>query len=814
MRRLIRSARPFNARPLTASRFTARLSRLALAISLSCGAVAGHAAQHQLTRVDYDAAKNVNVIDLVMSIDWDFDSAPAGRDKDFIEGIIKQSSQSLFTLTEGRQMLGKVYVYKNSQFMDNTDIQYKLADGRANANLAGIGNCKACRILMFAGTNEPVADHGKTVAHEFGHYILGLYDEYREEGGKSTEAGSPQDGDTPRDTIMHNHLAFTNLSTADDYKDAATSKTAQFRVYGKSAWETLVSDPANDPNGGIGRTWFEPFKKLSAPTAASLSKPASGWEGAVQVVYMGSNNPTPGNALAAGGSGPISVIVIDTTVGKAQFDAQLNAAQQMVNSAGDNNRIAVFAHPYANAPVVPLTQLSQAATRNSIKNSIARIGQAVSSDDQINADRLFDWAEAALPALFPAGSKSAPVAGYYARIYNGTGQAVAVKDGQVIYYNGQALQTLGPLASFLPQARLDLSASLKKALASIQAVRSDADTPAVTLLTSESATVDADVASRFRDAKVQINPVVLVGPSAAGNRFTAGSSGQTSLYDLAQLTAGQFKEANKPADLAREAVKAANALEGDNYESVNDASADALKAGASSSTTTLIAGNGADGSAIDGEVIFQAFWSDVDDGKISYTLTAPNGDQITPATLPAGITYSSPPGEGLASYTVSPAYAKRAGSWQSTVSANADSEDAVFQEIAVKSNLFAGLDVFGGSPSDKRPLFAVVEVAGPLPVKGATVVADVLSASTGQIVKSAVPFKDDGQGSDSKANDGRYSASLADLPVGDYEIVARISGDGSAAFTTSGSLKKGTNKPDIAIPPFQRTAMDSFKKEL
>ena len=793
-----------------------KASRLALAVSLSCTMLSAQAAQHQLTKIDYDPVKNVNVIDLVMSIDWDFDTPPDGRDKSFIDGIIKQASQSMFTMTEGRQMLGKVYVYKNSQFMDNTDIQYQLKNGRANAHVAGINSGKSTRVLMFAGTNEPVADHGKTVAHEFGHYILGLYDEYREEGGTSTEPGSPQDGDTPRDSIMHNHLGFTNLSTASDYQSPATSKTAQFRSYNKSAWETLVADPATDPNGGVGRMWFEPFKKISAPTGASLSKPTTGWEDATKVVYMGSNSTvsTTGTATAVASNGPISVIVIDTTVGKAQFDAQINAALQMVNSAGDNNRIAVYAHPFSSTPAVPLTALSAANARDTAKASISKIAQELSSDDNLNADRLFDWAETVLPALFPAGPKSVALAGYYARLYS-TNQAVGLKDGQVVYYDGKTITPLGALSTFIPQARLDLSGTLQKALAAIKAVRTDADTPAVTLLTTESATVDTNLAASFREAKVQINPVVLVTPEKKANRFTASDPNKSSLYDLAKQTSGQFKEANKGADLARDAVKAANALEGDSYESVNDATADLIKVGDSSSTTTLIAGNGADGKAIDGEIMFQAFWADTDEGKISYTLTAPNGDKITPTTLPAGISYSAPKGEGVGTYTVSSTYAHRGGSWLSTVTAIDIPSDAVFQEIAVKSSLFAGLDVYGGRMEDKRPMFAVVEVAGPLPVKGATVMADILSAATGNVVKAGLILKDDGIGSDAKKDDGRYSVSLADLPAGDYEIVAKVSAaNGAAVFTTSGSTKKGSNSPDVTIPAFQRSAIESFKKEI
>jgi hypothetical protein len=300
------------------------------------------AAEHQMTKVNYDATRNVNVMDLVMSIDWDFDNPPEGRDKAFIEAIARQASASLFTMTEGRQMLGKVYVYKNSQFMNNTDIQYLQRNGRANAHPAGFTNCQSCRVQQFAGTGESAVDHGKTVAHEFGHYILGLMDEYREAGGTSTEPGSPQDGDTPRDSIMHDHLRFTNVSTADDYTDEALRKTAQYRVYGKSAWEVIVSPPASDPPTMTGRLQYEPFRtNFALPTAATLTRPTTGWENDLQMVYMGTApaSPTARAAGTTGVAGPINAIVIDTTTsaahprpscGSADHDASGASSQVMV----------------------------------------------------------------------------------------------------------------------------------------------------------------------------------------------------------------------------------------------------------------------------------------------------------------------------------------------------------------------------------------------------------------------------------------------------------------------------------------------------
>jgi hypothetical protein len=58
--------------------------------------------------------------------------------------------------------------------------------------------------------------------------------------------------DTPKDTIMNNHLNFVSLSTPADYTDASARKTAQARVMGAngvggSAWEMLARTPDKDP---------------------------------------------------------------------------------------------------------------------------------------------------------------------------------------------------------------------------------------------------------------------------------------------------------------------------------------------------------------------------------------------------------------------------------------------------------------------------------------------------------------------------------------------------------------------------------------
>ena len=772
------------------------------------------AAQHQNTRIHYDAADKANVIDLVMSIDWDFDAPPTGLDKKFLEDILRQSSQSLYTMTEGRQMLGKVFVYKNSQFMNNTDIQYLQANGRAAANIAGITTCGNCTIQMFAGTGETAVDHGKTVAHEFGHYIHGLYDEYREEGKMTAEdPGSPLDGDTPRDTIMHNHLQFVSLSTADDYRDESTRRTAHFRVYGKSAWETLVSDPANDPPN-IGRLWFEPFRSMSAPTAATLTKPQNGWEKRFEVVWMGSHQaPVEGSETrAATVKGPINVLVLDASQPAAMLEAQKNAAVQALDAAGSSTRIALIVHPYASKPLLAPTFVATPAARQQVKTLIQSIASADASGDDVAGDRLLDWAETLAPQLFPAGPASANAEGYRYRLY-ATGKALGVKERQVYFYDGQSIQPLGPVTQWLPQARTTLDASLRQALAAIRSVATDADTLAITLYADANSQIDAKLVEELRNARVAVNPVAIVAAATRGASRLAspttrvGEPQRLSLYDLARQSFGKYQEAGKAGDLGRSTVKAINQAEGDDEQIVaDDVSPDVLQAGASRTMSALI-------SSLDGEATFSVYYEEGDAGKLDYALIAPDGRRITASNMPTGIRFRHDADEGALSFTVAKDFAGRSGRWQAIVTAKAATGDVVYQELTVASPLGIDFDVLGIAKDDRSEARLIVGVRGPLPVSGAQVSADINSTANGQAVRRGLVLKDDGVAPDLKAGDGQYTVSLADLPAGEYEVVVKVVNDGRAIFTTAGRTKKGADAAAQPVAAFERTDGDVFLKE-
>lgn len=800
------------------SRYLSPLSG-AVMMLLSC---ATFAAEHPLTRIYYDDAAKVNTVDLVMSIDWNIDNPPENRGKPFVDNILKQTSQSLYAMTEGRVRLGKVSVYSNSQFMDNTDIQYLLKNGRASAAISGFNSGKGMTIAMFAGTNEPEVDHGKTVAHELGHYLLGIFDEYREEGKKSSDPSDPQDGDTPRDTIMNNHLQFENISTPTDYADPANRNTAHFRVYKQSAWETLLSPNGNEPAGYPKRVQLQALQGMTAPEVASLTKPKTGWESALQVVYMGSSEasatpgsaqPTPPTTEARNGErqpGPINVLVLDTTLAKPQFDAQLNAAQQLLDAVGNNVSVMVYAHPYASAPIIPLTVVANAEIKAALKAEINKIPLQSAADDVTNGDRLFDWAEKELASLFPGGVKSVSNSGYYYRLYPTTGQAVGVSNGRVYYYDSKTIADVGAINDWLPKSQMDLTATLRNAVQKLKSVRTAADTPSIILLTTAQQTIDSALVQEIVEAGVSINPVALVTPELSSRkRYTATREATTSLYDLAEMTQGIFAETAKESELARDVVNAANSSEGDNQELVTDGWSDVLAAGATSEVKANVA------AGLDKVVSFQAYWEEADEGKLSYSLIDPKGNKITPDTLPEGITYQGEAGEGGAIYTVSATYSNHDGQWTSVLTANAATTEAVFHEVTVDSLLFSELDVIGGSHEDSRPMIAILQLKGPLAVIGAEISADVYSATTGEVVKSNVTFTDDGTTPDMKQYDGLYAADLSDLPAGEYEMVAKVhNNSGKATFSTEGSFKKGVNQPAELIPVFERTAFFNFKKDL
>lgn len=100
---------------------------------------------------------------------------------DTLKGLMQKASDLLGDATDNQHRLGKVYVCNNSRGGKNADVWRVTgtAGPRSSANIRGLGMA-GLRVYLeddIANSNAN-ADGGHVIAHEFGHYAYGIYDEY------------------------------------------------------------------------------------------------------------------------------------------------------------------------------------------------------------------------------------------------------------------------------------------------------------------------------------------------------------------------------------------------------------------------------------------------------------------------------------------------------------------------------------------------------------------------------------------------------------------------------------------------------------
>lgn len=90
------------------------------------------------------------------------------------------------------------------------------------------------------------------------------------------------------------------------------------------------------------------------------------------------------------------------------------------------------------------------------KSAEAVVTAAYGEFAKADADRVFTWAEATWPQLFPGHEASFEIAGYYARYYAPTGNYVGYKGGTMYVHNGRDWfeQNVGSLSSLRAQAAI------------------------------------------------------------------------------------------------------------------------------------------------------------------------------------------------------------------------------------------------------------------------------------------------------------------------------------------------------------------------
>ncbi|MEM7029930.1 MAG: hypothetical protein AAF629_10230 [Chloroflexota bacterium] len=136
------------------------------------------------------------LFNIVASIGWD-------ADQDYIETVqqgLIEASNTLYNTTNGQMAFGSITIFENGDHWHDADIQIRVSNHvRPHAYIGGISpkrgphklvykdvNPEAAHIILgrgwnrFGGGSSSWADPDghRTIAHEFGHYGLFLFDEY------------------------------------------------------------------------------------------------------------------------------------------------------------------------------------------------------------------------------------------------------------------------------------------------------------------------------------------------------------------------------------------------------------------------------------------------------------------------------------------------------------------------------------------------------------------------------------------------------------------------------------------------------------
>jgi calcium-activated chloride channel regulator 3/4 len=218
--------------------------------------------------------------------DWTVDSGAADAEQRAFEERIKEFANAVYQSTNGAHQIGRVTIFREGAQRNRVDVIWDedcpaKKGPRANPSGFGMAGRHIWMCTHWPGASTLMSTpkgSGYTLAHEWGHYAYGLYDEYASDcrdtsGLVSTplfewlcHRSAPRSTDTEaipsimtnqwnaaRGTVPAGYTGsaadFLEFSTQNihPFRHDSTGTNAQERVFAESAWETLTRDPATDP---------------------------------------------------------------------------------------------------------------------------------------------------------------------------------------------------------------------------------------------------------------------------------------------------------------------------------------------------------------------------------------------------------------------------------------------------------------------------------------------------------------------------------------------------------------------------------------
>jgi hypothetical protein len=322
----------------------------------------------------HNATNNVSTLDFTVSLDWNWYGPPTGTwNRTTFTTRMDAFAKSLFAMTEGRHRVGRIYVFPSKKGWNRVDIRF--VANRSGTSAANVADWRKAtgNIEMYLWENATSKDShiGPVLAHECGHYVYGVYDEYknRHPGAQPlanlTDQTSPASDDyDDMPSIMNDHENYPlQFSLAASYPNASTRSTAQWRAYGASIWETLTRSPDRDPEPGksTGRVRYAALGNVSAPT--SLNMPTVGYADALRIVPMQ--------------NGTVNVLAFDPGLSSVDFLKARSAAQGVVQGLSLNSSVLVAQGVAAN---IGQTTITGAAARRALSTRVGALSAAPSQN--------------------------------------------------------------------------------------------------------------------------------------------------------------------------------------------------------------------------------------------------------------------------------------------------------------------------------------------------------------------------------------------------------------------------------------------------
>jgi hypothetical protein len=159
--------------------------------------------------------------DISVSLGWD----ASFQDFSDWQSEITGTSKKLYDGTDGQMAFRKVDIYNNKDHWDNVNVHINNGNGRAYTYRGGISYSG----VFIEEYKNDLGMGGKVLQHEFGHYGLGLPDEYTDSHGPFCKCTQGTTYDTDEWCAQSNHCTYDWSFCHDQGNGEA-----------KSCWEQLV----------------------------------------------------------------------------------------------------------------------------------------------------------------------------------------------------------------------------------------------------------------------------------------------------------------------------------------------------------------------------------------------------------------------------------------------------------------------------------------------------------------------------------------------------------------------------------------------